>query len=406
MKHILFIFLFIFLSIFSYAQQPDAQEGQPVPTRKEILLQRLAVAQQEEMKVRSRFLKEFFPNLLKNAVVVSKYNDLDSFKKAEGARADEILSQTNSDMARAEVWLTEINNYYKKEYDDDIAAREKVLYIMNKNFRTEKPDYHKIFKDKKIIFLWEEGGHSVPEIMDSTLNVIKEIKKANPNKRILFSPEQLIWMDIEPFDKSPLIADKTDYRAPVIRFAGEAMHPNMKSATRYDDLWDKVSETGIDILNMDDVLVDESWLYSFFKVGNISIPYLGGDEMFDRAYYRFRSNYYGVFQRNTKWNYFIRTVAPYYDIIIVFAGGAHYGLKRLLNMPADKTVDVFIRKLTVDDEVKAWKKMAYEGQGTYNEEKSKAQKKRDEEISKILPSSIYNQMEENGNISAVYIIMP
>ena len=403
LKRTLLLLSFFSFGVFLQAAQTPAK---PARTDKKAILDRIATGQQEDMKTNLRFLNQFFPKLLSNAPLVGKYDDWDAFKKAEGARADEVLSQTKSDIARVEIWLSQINDYYKQEYDDAVKAREKVLYAMNKNFRSQKPDYPKFFKNKQIIFIWEEGGHAVPEIMDSTLEVLQEIKKANPNKRILFSPEQLIWFDMEPFANSALIAGKTDLRAPQIRFAGEEMHPNLKSATRYENLWDKVSALGLDTLSMDDVLVDWSFMYSFFKVGNISIPYLGGEEAFDNAYYRFRSNYYGVHQRNTQWNYRIRLVEPYYDIIVVFAGGAHYGLKKLLDKPADKVLDVFIYKLAVDDEVKNWDRKAREGQGTYNDAQFRADKKEKEEIAKTLTSTVYNQLQENGHISALYIVIP
>lgn len=402
-KRILFLFAILFWALLAYAQE----EEDPALARKKTILGAIANVQQQQMIPRTNFLKNFFPKLLQNASLVSKYNDLDSFKQAEGTRAGEVLAQTTSDMARVETWLTQINAHYQKEYEGDIAAREKLLYAMNRNFRTERPDYASILPGRQIIFLWEEGGHAVPEIMDSALEVIKEVQKANPGKRILFSPEQLLWFDIEPFDNSPLLMGKTDYSAPAVRFTGEPMHPNMKSALRYDNLWEQVSDLGIDIMAMDDVLIDESWLYSFFKVGNISIPYLGGDEEthYD-AYNRFRSTFYGVFQRNTQWDHYIRAVAPYYDVIIIFAGGAHYGIRRLLNMPADKVLNVFIRKLVVTDDVKEWDKKTHQAQGTHNDERVENQRKSDEEAAKTLSSTIYNQLQENGQTSAIYIVIP
>ena len=382
--------------------------AQNARVNKKAVLAALAEVQQQQMVPRARLIKAYFPALLNNAPLVGKYDDSASFEKGVGkARADEILAQTDDAMRRTETWLAQLNAYYQKEYNDAMAERHKLYDALDNNVRwVATPDYPAMLRGRQVIYMWEEGGHSVPEIMDSALNIIKEVQKANPGKRILFSPEQLIWCDNFPFNQSPLL-NKTAYNQPAVRFAGEKMPSEMKSATNYENFWEQVSSLGVDIMTMDDYLIDTSWLYSFFKVGNVSIPYAGDTpEVHQDAYNRFRSSYYGVHQRNTQWDRYIRAVAPYYDVIIVYAGSAHYGLKALLDMPADKVLDVLIYKLVVEDSVRQWDNKTHQAQGTYNRTENLKQHERRKEQARKLQGTAHGQLQENGRISTLYIIIP
>ena len=375
---------------------------------KKAVLAALTDVQQQQMTLRTNLIKAYFPALLNNAPLVGKYDDLASFENGIGkARADEILAQTDDAMALTEKWLAQLNAYYKKEFDDAMAERGEILTAFHRNLRWEKHHYPAILPGKQIIFLWEEGGHAVPEIMDTALEIIKEVKKTNPGKRILLAPEQLLWYDVQPFKQSALL-NNTAYNQPAVHFADGENNPKIRSTNNYDHLWGQISNLGVDIMAMDDVLIDTSWLYSFFKVGDISIPYAGGTpEAHDEAYTRFRHNQYAVHYRNAQWERYIRAVAPYYDVIIVYAGSAHYGLKNLLRMPADKVLDVFMYKLVVADNVKQWEEKVHKESGDYaSESESLKEYKRREASAKRLKSTAYSQLQANGLTSALYILIP
>lgn len=302
-------------------------------------------------------------------------------------------------------WQKQLNNYYKKEYVNAIKEYKEIQNSMGRIFQFEKPLYQEIFKNKQIIFIWEDGGHAVPEIISNKSEIIQQVRKANPAKRILLASEFLVWTEINPFENSPLLNNTKDYRAPVVLFAGEEMPQNFISALNYENYWQPISKAGIDVMSLDDLIIEQSWLFSFLKVGNISVPVkFSKDFNESKAYWH--SSLFGIHQRNSQWNTYIRAVAPYYDVIIVNAGGSHYGLKKLLNMSANAVIDIFIDKLSLNDDVKQWNKTTQKTLGFNNETSINDYHKNRDGIAKTVPTTVYNQKKDNENVSAVYILIP
>ena len=116
------------------------------------------------------------------------------------------------------------------------------------------------------------------------------------------------------------------------------------------EIYSTIFEQDIDVLGLDDYFDNRLWP----KVGGTYVQYDSGDPSFAQlvsslsadypymyiAYAFFGGSRWGVDQRNLYWARLIKAVAPYYDIVVVYAGSGHitFGVNSMPNLLTQRSI--------------------------------------------------------------------
>ena len=225
----------------------------------------------------------------------------------------------------------EIHNAQKKARNEDLLAQKELAKFFSiKEFvsltqtpHAGLPDYGKLTKGERYIYVVESSGHDQSTIIREGSRILQSIREANPGKQILLAWEMASLLDqgVSPFFSYPQKGIYID--APYKQLAETAKRQNM------------------DILALDDIIFQAEPTPDTYsvKVGsyavrfNTTAPYVKKFvSQYPKGYQYdptaviqdllFRSDW-GVKQRNDQWARYIKAVQDSYDIIIVYAGNGH-----------------------------------------------------------------------------------
>lgn len=231
-------------------------------------------------------------------------------------------------------------------------------------------DYQQIFRDKKYIFLWEATYHGDEDQILEYLKILKAVRTAddkNHKARILLASEGI--SPVKSFVKEDLWNTTPP---PLFHFAGDSISTDLLNVDNYDWITPFTDRLGIDILALDTDIVAFDDTGIELKIGDVALPIsttsVGGfasivpenlrqslDTFVERAITFFSISYWGVAQRNRQWANHIQAIAPFYDVIVVWAGVGHYSLADLILSEQDKNqaIQFFSAKTTPDPKLEA-----------------------------------------------------
>lgn len=180
------------------------------------------------------------------------------------------------------------------------------------------PNYARETKGFKYIYV-SEAPHGTYSISNQVIKMLQDLRRANPNARILLASEFSIRTS--QLNTTPICFAQTNYCSLVtIDFMYHQVHQAAQAQF-------------IDLLGLDIRAEDAIWP----QVGNVSVKYSSDDPHLQqivadyppgRSYVSIVEDFvntsqWGVNERNRYWARLIQAVRPYYDIIIVYAGMGH-----------------------------------------------------------------------------------
>lgn len=192
--------------------------------------------------------------------------------------------------------------------------------ILTQTVRT-RPDYAREAKGFSYIYLTDASGHGTQSITQEVAHVLRSVRQANPQARILLAFE---------------FAYMTDFATPM-HFARQS-NDKMDLYPVTNSLVPLADQLNIDVLALDDNILmkdsdEDGDPYLVYKIGNILLAKQVDPEtvtdstVFERAYEELylwaNATTLGIYLRNEQWISYIKAVKPYYDIVIVYAGGGH-----------------------------------------------------------------------------------
>ena len=195
----------------------------------------------------------------------------------------------------------------------------------------KRPDYGAYAQQIPYIYLTDTSGHSVKTIINEVKYVLRSVRRANPQARILLALESAEMNELEP----------------PIRFAKQK-NDAMYIHPLYDQLVPLADELDMDILALEDYvpLQTETWFAcksGNYFVGLVSIDHPDfvknpgnlTDKELDAFLGFVNMSTLGMRFRNEQWAGYINAAKPFYDIIIVYAGNAHidHSLKTWQDVP-------------------------------------------------------------------------
>ena len=183
--------------------------------------------------------------------------------------------------------------------------------------RAERPDYGQETKGLPFVYVTDASGHETRSIVSEVQHVLRSVRRANPQARILLALE---------------FAVMTDFATP-IRFAGK-QNKEMILDGSYEALAPLADELHMDTLALDDAII---WLegeqYIAYKIGDkLLVEEIPQKTMEDEQKLQqlfmdlgilLNQSTYGVYLRNQQWLRYIQAAKPFYDIVIVYAGQGH-----------------------------------------------------------------------------------
>lgn len=216
----------------------------------------------------------------------------------------------------------------------------------------QHPDYAKLTANYPYIFIGEH--HGTTQIPHEVSYILSQIRRANPQARILLASEFAVLYD---FEQSPLHAVNTPWQEirPVV--------PN------YEKVFTQATQLDMDVLALDDTLgsIDEEGVA--VKIGKFLAvidrkdplvkPVLSSYQPQDdlQQFYALQDflarSKWGVNERTKQWARYLNAVRPFYDIIIVYAGGGHLfsAEEGLIELPSLLNEAGFSISLYTDQEI-------------------------------------------------------
>ena len=320
----------------------DAQPGPGSKADKQWVLNQLSTVQRR----RQNLAKDHYGALMLHSITLNLGAAINPFPLS----LEEFIAiqeQIATDLATAQL-LFEVNNQSLQTIENEAEPYWRTWRKRPGSFFSlKKPSYTDVLSNKTHIFLWEAGGHHVPEITATTAELVEAVHNANPGKRVLFA--------MEPF----FVLEKLEYgmtRTNQLVYFSDEEKPShlLWSGPLYNRLGEKIHRLGIDILALDDysLVLTPSGFAAI--LGDEYIPWLpstvGKVLLSDFAQFKAEISMspFGVHQRNKQWADYIKAIAPAYDIVIVLAGTGHHDLKKMLNFPKDNTsIDIWIDTLSL-----------------------------------------------------------
>lgn len=208
---------------------------------------------------------------------------------------------------RLEVW-----NQLKKKtaeiFTQDMAEDMQKAGVVT--VEEKRPDYGKETKGIAVIYLTDASGHGTQTIVNEVKEVMRSVRAANPQARILLATE---------------MAYLTDFDTP-IQFAGKT-NKNMGTFKDTVSLLSQASRLGVDVLGLDDSVFWKGDGGIWYKIGNRLLYLPASEEEFKEKFSSIvgfvGASTLGMKLRNEQWVSYIRAVKPFYDIVIVYAGDGH-----------------------------------------------------------------------------------
>ena len=296
------------------------------------------VSQQEDDLLPTVLRHEQISSLLQKQqrfVVLQK--DVPAFKEAGFLPAKEITwDQVERNMAQLRSQKKQEQAAYKQDeqlYSKILVPEEAVQIIQQ--LRSDLPDYEKLTKHKKYIYIAETSAHELPSIIKEGQRILRQVRQANPGARILLALEMAVLVDQ---GNPPLLP----YDAP---------NASVYIVDEYAGLADTARRNDIDILALEDHLILSTNTPKTYlaKVGDYAVRFnttANYVKNFVRGYEKEAQQYpalvvqdllarsdWGVLQRNKQWVNYIRTVENFYDIIIVYAGDGHLNVEDKSSVP-------------------------------------------------------------------------
>ena len=243
--------------------------------------------------------------------------------KAESSRAPRTITWEEFEQQAAQIAQDQARWEQKKIAlaNDFLQLKGGKKSMQNNIFAHQgRPDYAKETKGVKYIYVSDASGHDTQKIPVEVARLLREVRQANPEARILLASE---------------FAVRTSRFDVPICFASQRQcsigYPGLDN---YNMFHRQVLENlHIDLLGLDDYLQDDIWP----KIGDTHITYsvdnphvqkaleVLGDlgSVYDsiRIYVSF--SFWGVAKRNYQWQRYIQAVKSDYDIIVVYCGNGH-----------------------------------------------------------------------------------
>ena len=266
--------------------------------------------------------------------------------------------------------------YMEKQSQCPIALPMKDFYLIRSGY----PDYEKILRNEKLIYIAEEMNHDTKAAPQEVVKILKAVRKINPNAKILLAAEFAVWyypiQEILYFDNA-LQKDEQSFTfclrfskatieekkaagftedqikklqedckpfldflkqreeleryasAPLLKEAGQKSY--FLEYKHYSSVSKTADEQKIDLLALDDHVIEETENEDILiKVGrymvkvpkNVSIPELGEGRASSLANF-IKISSWGVAERTADWANRIKAVMDNYDIVLVYAGSGH-----------------------------------------------------------------------------------
>jgi hypothetical protein len=193
-----------------------------------------------------------------------------------------------------------------------------------------KPDYAKELAGKKYIFINESSNHNTASCLEETIRILTVLrKKVAPSANIVLASEFSL---VSATNVWP------------IRFAKNP-NPNINTLGIYKQLENAADRLNIDILALDDACYGTQDGTFYSKMGRVWTAFsenhpemdaiaegFGAEktdpdyEVTEKAIFQtfLASSDYGVQLRNRQWASYINAVTPFYDIIVMYGGNAHF----------------------------------------------------------------------------------
>lgn len=348
MKRILFSVVFLLSLTLAYSTPTSSfapkikstaeRESRP-QENKEKVKQALADIQQQQAAQIAKFQEERMPGSTElNNYLLQKYKDDATFKRAYYEEKEQDAIDKRMQVL---AWFDDEKKWLKDQNKNLYTDFKKMLNYVDDCFIDLKyPDhpqgtpvtsYEDILKGKTRIFMWEYRHHD-PQNVAQFIKVLRAVKQQNPGQRILLALEFLV--------------NNAETSLP-IQFAQDPRDPNLHTLSGYEPAVQAAQELGIDTLALDDYIVKGKFPFYYHKIGNaflfLSFEVRDGKDAKDELVNIFSSPW-PVDQRNRQWAEYINETARYYNIVIVWAGAGHYGLKKLLeikDVEGKQAIDLF-----------------------------------------------------------------
>lgn len=348
MKRILFSVVFL-LSL-TLAQAASAAKSAPEKADREkvsVALQKV-VAEETSHAVQELIdtypdiieLDETFGKLDKEHRILPDYDKMDDETKAVVQR----YSYYNEMLPRD---LEAKNAQFQKESQDNHNDWSSLFSQPFEYEANGDAPHAQLVKHKDRLFLWEANGHGNEKNVEEYNKILQVLRKENPHARILLALE---FLYIGTLNATP------------IKFYDEKLGDDLYIVESYRKVLDVAREEKIDILALDDEIAAHYTTFSLYKLGDEFAPTTKDfrEKHGDRWAQVLGGGYWGVHQRNHQWAQRINAAMQdpdtgeiFYDIVVVWAGTGHYGVKKLLPpAPRENTLDVFFAKLTLTKEEK------------------------------------------------------
>ncbi len=227
------------------------------------------------------------------------------------------------------------------------------------------PPYSQLIKGQNTIFIAEDINHETTSAINHAANIIRIIRKENPQARILLASEFLNWLG----DEAPGLLKK----------AGEKT--NLYISEGYMPVFRAADQANIDQLALDDFIWTTQDNISIVKIGNFAVyasledqvPSLNleQDKLEDLVLSSMQLisvSPWGVRERNRQWARRINALRPFYDIIIVHAGAGHLATTYSMDLaPMLHVADYLLISLLPMEQLPENKKIFYENRSNIAE---------------------------------------
>ena len=241
----------------------------------------------------------------------------------------QFLSDNQKEVARVEARLESLQ--------PALDAQEEILKNAPVSKGYKRPDYGAYAQQVPFIYVTDASAHGIKTIINEVKQVLRSVRRANPQARILLALE---FAEMEN-------------GTPPVRFAGQE-NTSMEVYTDYDALVPVAAELDIDILALEDGFIDFTDSAFFYKIGKHFIKLSNNDHpdfashlpdptqpenILTQEYKQLRGflcmSTLGMRFRNEQWAGYINAAKPFYDIVIVYAGYAHidYSLEAWQDVP-------------------------------------------------------------------------
>ena len=272
----------------------------------------------------------------------------------------EFLKQ-NEHVKEVEKASTKLENHLLNNQLDAIKEENPNLFYHAQGM----PPYSQLIKGQTTIFIAEDINHETTSAINHAANIIRIIRKENPQARILLASEFLNWMG----DENPGLLKK----------AGEKS--NLDVLEGYMPVFRAADQANIDQLALDDFIWITQENTSIVKIGNFAVYAsledqvpslnLAQDKLEDLALSTLNLvsvSPWGVRERNRQWARRINALRPFYDIIIVHAGDGHIAATYSMDLaPMLHVADYLLISLLPMEQLPENKKIFYENRSNIAE---------------------------------------